>query len=363
MRVHLARHGWALTAVGVVAVVLALSLAQKFLIPVLFSIFLAYTLNPLVSLLERLKLPRVAATSILMGGIVLGFALYINPLILEFNSILLQLPDMAHTVSAELVKGRSTGQATLIQKVRDAATELESATNQAAGNKLDPRGKPGAPEPVFKLRELLVQGSVSLLGFLGQVTMILFLVFFILLSGDMFKRKLVRLTGPSLSDRKITVLILNHINTSIQRYMLMLLVTNCLVGLLSFVAFKIIGLDNAGAWSVTSGLVHVIPYFGTVLVCISTGLAAFLQFGAISSAVLVAGVSLGIAIFVGIFVNTWMTGKIAKMNPVGVFIALLFWGWLWGTWGLLLGIPIVVVIKVVSEHIEGMESIAELLGD
>jgi predicted PurR-regulated permease PerM len=51
------------------------------------------------------------------------------------------------------------------------------------------------------------------------------------------------------------------------------------------------------------------------------------------------------------------------MNPAGVFIALLFWGWLWGTWGLLLGIPIIVLVKVISEHVEGMEAIAELLGD
>jgi predicted PurR-regulated permease PerM len=60
-------------------------------------------------------------------------------------------------------------------------------------------------------------------------------------------------------------------------------------------------------------------------------------------------------------VTTWMTGKIAKMNPAAVFIGLLFWGWLWGVWGLLLGVPIIVVVKVIAEHVEDMEPVAELL--
>ena len=143
----------------------------------------------------------------------------------------------------------------------------------------------------------------------------------------------------------------------------MLLVANSLVGIFSWIAFRIVGLDNAGAWALTSSFLHIIPYFGTVLIAVVTGLAAFMQFNSLSMALMVVGVSLGITTFVGVFVTTWMTGKIAKMNPAGVFIALLFWGWLWGTWGLLLGIPIIVLVKVISEHVEGMETIAELLGD
>jgi predicted PurR-regulated permease PerM len=62
-------------------------------------------------------------------------------------------------------------------------------------------------------------------------------------------------------------------------------------------------------------------------------------------------------------IATYMTGKIAKMNPAAVFVSLLFWGWLWGVWGLLLGVPVVVVLKVVAERVEGMEVLAELLGE
>jgi predicted PurR-regulated permease PerM len=193
--------------------------------------------------------------------------------------------------------------------------------------------------------------------------MVLFLIFFFLLSGDTYKRKLVRLTGPSLSSKKITVQILDDINHSIQRYMFMLLITNVFVALLAWMAFRWIGLDNAGAWAVAAGLLHIIPYLGPGLTATATGMVAFIQFGSFAPALLVSGASLLIALFVGTFVTTWMTGKIARMNSAAVFVSLLFWGWLWGVWGMLLSVPIIVIVKVVSEHVEQLQPVAELLGE
>jgi predicted PurR-regulated permease PerM len=193
--------------------------------------------------------------------------------------------------------------------------------------------------------------------------MVLFLTLFLLLSGDTYKRKLVRLTGPSLSHRKITVHVLDDINESIQRYMLMLLATNLLVALLTWAVLRWIGLENAGAWAVAAGLLHLIPYVGPSVTAIGIGLAAFLQFDALSTASLVAAASLAIATVVGTFVATWMTGRIAKMNTVAVFVSLLFWGWIWGIWGMLLSVPITVILKVIAQRVEQLEPIAELLGD
>ena len=201
------------------------------------------------------------------------------------------------------------------------------------------------------------------LGAVVEVAMVAFLVFFLLLGGDTFKRKLVRLTGPSLSKRKITVTILDDINGSIQKYMLMLLTTNLLVALLSWIAFRWIGLENAGAWAAVAGLLHIVPYLGPGVTAVATGMAAFMQFESFALALLVAGASLAIATVVGTFVTTWMTGRIANMNSAAVFVSLLFWGWLWGVWGMLLSIPIIVIIKVVSQHVEPLHPVAELLGD
>jgi predicted PurR-regulated permease PerM len=101
------------------------------------------------------------------------------------------------------------------------------------------------------------------------------------------------------------------------------------------------------------------PGFTTV----ATRMAAFMQCQSFAMALLVAGASLAIATLVGTLVSAWMTGGIAHLNSAAVFISLLFWGWLWGIWGMLLGIPIIVIVKVVSQRVEQLHPMAKLLGD
>jgi predicted PurR-regulated permease PerM len=359
--VHVRTHGWSLSILVVIALVMALSLAKNFLIPLVFSILFAYTLNPVVGLMERIKIPRVLASALLLMGIMSMVAMNTGSLIAEVDAIVAKVPEVTRKISERLVKS-TYGEPSLMQKVQTAAAEIEKATTQASGGKAETRKSVVNEPPVLRLREWVLLGSLSVMGFVGQVVMVLSLVFFLLVSGDTFKRKLVKLT-PTLANKKITVRILSEINTSIQRYMFMLLVTNILVGMLSWVVFKSIGLENAGAWALMSALLHLIPYFGSVVAAIVTGLAAFMQMNSPTMGLVIAGSSIIVATFVGTFITTWMTGRIAKMNAAAVFIGLLFWGWLWGTWGLLLGIPIIVVIKVISEHVDDLGFVAELLGE
>jgi predicted PurR-regulated permease PerM len=361
-RVQVDARGVALCVIAVVAFLYALQWSQKFLIPVMFSIFISYTLNPVVLWLERMRLPRLIGTTLVMLVLILGAAAATNTLRTEFQSIVEGLPTAAHKISTAVTRAQQ-GKKSAIQQMQEAAAEIEKATSQAAGAKSPPRVAVTPEAPKLRVGDWLWAGWMGAAAFVGETTMVLFLVFFLLLSGDTFKRKLVKLTGPTLTQKKITVHILDDINTSIQNYMFMLLVTNMLLAVLMWGALRWVGLENAGAWAVAAGLVHLVPYFGPLLITIATGVAAFLQFGNASTAFLVAGMSLAIATLVGTFVTTWMTGRIARMNPAAVFISLLFWGWLWGVWGLLLGVPIVVVIKVIAQHIEGLQSVAELLGE
>jgi predicted PurR-regulated permease PerM len=358
-------RGLALGILAVLASVFALSWAQAFLVPLLLGIIISYTLNPLVSWLEAIKLPRVVGTIIVMGSVIGALILGAYSLRGQVQTVIEQLPDAAAKVASGLSRMR-INQIGNMQKMQSAAAEVEKATTQAAGGTAAPR-QPGThvvvDQPAFKLSNFMWGGSIGALGAVGQALMVAFLVFFLLLGGDTFKLKLVRITGPSLSKRKITVQILDDINGSIQKYMLMLLTTNLLVALLCWIAFSWIGLDNAGAWAAAAGLLHVVPYLGPGVTAIATGMAAFVQFESLPMALLVAGASLAIATLVGTFVTTWMTGRIAHMNSAAVFISLLFWGWLWGVWGLLLSIPIIVIVKVVSQHVQQMQPLAELLGE
>ena len=365
VRVPAEARGIALTVIAVIAVAGALDLAQTFFVSLLLGILIAYTLNPLVAYLERIRVPRAAGTLIVMMGVMgaLGFGAY--SLRGQMQTIVEQLPEAARTFSGALAR-LGTDPAGSMRKMQNAAAEVEKATGQAAEDASLPRKSAThvvIDQPGFTLSHLLLAGSRGALGFLGEAVMVLFLAFFLLAGGDTFKRKLVRLAGPSLSNRKITVNILDDINGSVQRYLFMLLVTNALVALLAWVTFRWIGLENAGAWAVAFGVLHVIPYLGPGVAAAATGMAAFMQFGSFSMAFLVGGASLVIATLVGTFVTTWMTGRIAKMNPAAVFMSLLFWGWLWGIWGMLLSIPIVVIVKVVSQHVEQLKPVAELLGE
>jgi predicted PurR-regulated permease PerM len=354
-------RGTAQIILASIATIFALYWAQRFFIPLFLGLILAVTLNPLVRFLERLKIPRFAGATLVMAALLCGMAAATLSLRTQVEGILDQIPDAAAKLSAALRDMAS--QANTMAKVQEAARELEKATDQAANGQTKPQTRVVVQEQKSKLANWLWTGSLGMFGLIGDTVMLLLLVLFLLLSGDTFKRKLMRISGPSLSERKVTVAILDDIDRAIQNYMLTLLVANILLGLLTWVAFRWIGLGNAGAWAVAAGVLHFIPYLGPALTALATGMAAFMQFESLSMAVLVAFSSLAIATMVGVVLVTWMSGKMAKMNTTAVFVALLFWGWLWGVWGLLFAIPIMGMLKVFAERIEDLQPLAELLSE
>ncbi|MDB5917079.1 MAG: family transporter [Massilia sp.] len=364
---HVNARGMAIGIVATVVFVWALQWSEKFLVPLLLGVFIAYTLSPVVQWLERWHIKRAIGATLVTVAILAILAAVLYRVQGEILNVVDELPTITHKVT-KLLTDASDGQPSTIQQMQAAASEIERATANVGSEASRATAKRIAPTAAaagggIKVMDWVLAGSMGLATFVSQATMVVFLVFFLLLAGDTFKRKLVKLTGPSLTRKKVTVHILDDINTSIQAYMFMLLVTNGLLALLMWLALSAIGLENAGAWAIFAGLMHIMPYFGPLLITAATGLVAFMQFEQLRMVLLVAGASLAIATLVGTVVTTWMTGRIARMNPAAVFVSLLFWGWLWGVWGLLLGVPVVVIVKVVAERVEGMEVLAELLGE
>ena len=365
VRLPLDVRSLSLSILAAIAVVFALEWAQAFLISLLLGVLVAYTLNPPVTWLERIRIPRIAASLIVMVTAMGAFALGAYSIRGQMQAVVTQLPEATSKFAAGLSRLR-TSQIGPLLKMQSASTAVEKATSQLT----NPSPVTGQRETRvvidqagFKFGDFLWAGSKGAVSGAGQALMVLFLAFFLLAAGDTFKRKLVRLAGPSLASKKITVRILDDINHSIQKYLSMMLLTNVMVGVLAWAAFAAMDLDNAGAWAVAAGLLHVVPYLGPAVTAVATGMAAFVQFDSFPMALLVCGVSLTIATLIGTFVTTWLTGRIARLNPAAVFISLLFWGWLWGIWGMLLGIPILVIVKVVAQHLEQLQPVAELLGE
>jgi predicted PurR-regulated permease PerM len=356
-------RGLAVALLASLATVFALSWAQTFLVPLLVGVVITYTLSPVVYWLERLRIPRVVGTVLVMSGVAAALALSAYSLRGQVQTIIEQLPVATAKLSTSLVQLQRSQRGNL-QKIQSAAKDVESATTSAVdGSARKPATHVIVDPPKFRLGDFLWKSSLGAIGVAGQAVTVAFLVFFLLLGGDTFKRKLVRLAGPTLSRRKITVKILDDINGAIQKYMLVLVVTNLLVIVLSWLVLHVVGLDNAGAWSVAAGVLHIVPYLGPAVAAGAIAVAAFVQFDSAAMAFAAGGASLAIATLVGIVVTTWMTGRIARMNAAAVFISLLFWGWLWGIWGMLLSIPIIVITKAVAQHIEPLHPLAELLGE
>ncbi len=354
----LGRASKALIVLATLASLYALHVATAFIVPVVLAIILAYLLDPLVALLHRRRIHRaIAATLVLLGLLALGLSCaYL--LQGQVSSIVDRLPEIASKLSRS-VGALMSGDDSVVQKVRRAATIL-SGTGQPP----TPRGAPVVVERAAdNFSNMVWAGWVSAFALMAQSVVVLFLTWFLLLAGDMFKRKFIKMAGKTLSQKKINVHMLDEINRQVQRYMVMLLVTNASLGFCIYLLLKYLSIDNAGTWGLVAAVLHLVPYFGSLVVAVCLGVAGFMQAGTLAVAGAAAGGSMVIATLIGNGMTTWMTGRLARMNAVAVFVSLLLFTWLWGTWGMLLAIPLAVIAKVVADHVEGLEVLAEFLGE
>jgi predicted PurR-regulated permease PerM len=217
--------------------------------------------------------------------------------------------------------------------------------------------------PRFDVKDYLWTGTLGLVTLMGQTAMVVFITYFVLAAGDSFRRKLARIAGPTFSKRKITVQALKEITQQIRRYLLVQVLTSVLVGVATGFAFAWIGLQHSVAWGVAAGVLNLIPYLGALVLTAAAAMTGLMQFDSLDQAALVGGTSFAIHIVSGYMVTPWLTSRASRMSPVVVFVSVLAWGWLWGMWGLLLGIPILMVVKAVCDRVEDLKPIGELLGD
>jgi predicted PurR-regulated permease PerM len=352
----------ALVVLTVLAVMATLKWASAFFIPVMVGFMFSYALSPVVDALERWRIPRALSGAVLILGLLGGAGASIWAFSDDANQLVSSLPEAAKKLRDSL--RHSSRSENTLGTVQKAAAHLEQAAQDASTATPAPRGvqRVVVEKPAFNIRDHLWSGTVGLASLIGQVVVVTFLTYFMLLSGDTFRRKLVKLAGPTLTHKKITVQALDEITGQIQRYLLVQLVASIVVGVTTGLAFWALGLKHAAVWGFAAGVLNLIPYIGSVLVTGAAGTVAFLQFGEIQMALVVAGVSLLINTIEGNLIVPWLTSKASRMNPVAVFVGVLAWGWLWGVWGLLLGIPIMMVVKAICDRVDDLKPVGELLG-
>jgi predicted PurR-regulated permease PerM len=365
------RIGVAVGVLAVISLVAALYLARAFVVPLLIGILLSYSLSPMVEWLKAIRVPRPVAAALVLAVLVGGTSWVATSLSDDAAAMIEKLPEAARKLRQKLSAERTSGP-TALQNMQEAAKELEGATAEAAGDKTGAAGGRKGPaaraaaaretEPTAWLRDFMLAQSTLAVTVLAQAPIVVLLTYFLLASGGHFRRKLVQFVGPSLSRKKDAVRILDGIDEQVQRYLFAMLVSNALLGVATWLAFEAMGMEQAGVWGVAAGLLHFIPYLGPAAVAFASGVAAFLQFGTPYYALAVAGVSLLVAGAIGFVFMTWLQSRFARVNAAVLFIALLFFGWLWGIWGLLLGAPLLAIVKVICDRVESLKPAGELLG-
>jgi predicted PurR-regulated permease PerM len=355
----------ALVVLSVLAVVFTLHWAKAVFVPLMLSLLLTYALEPLVGLLERWKISRWIGAAVILLGLGGGVGWTGYSLSGSATELLDSLPVAAQKLRLALRADGRTSNPGALDTVQKAAQQLEQAADENSAKVASRRGVARViiERPPFNVRDYLWSGTVGLIGAAGQLTLVAFLTYFALGSGDTFRRKLVKITGPGLQKKRITVHVLDDITKQIERYLLVQILTSAVVGIATGLAFWAVGLENAAVWGILAGVTNLIPYIGSVIMMAAAGLVAFLQFNSIQMALVIGGASLLIHTLVGNLLVPWLTSRTSRMNPVAVFVGVIFWGWLWGIWGLLLGIPIMMVVKAVCDRVEDLQPIGELLGD
>ncbi|WP_422018477.1 AI-2E family transporter [Roseateles sp.] len=367
-----------LAVIATVLCLYALQWAKDVMAPIFSGVIVSYALNPLVARLQRLRVPRAVGATGVLCLLVGMLAWGASALGSQVDALIDTVPAVTQRVRE--ISQRIAGKESTIERVRLAADDLTAAagvatspsapastgTPRAAPPRSVARAPAYAPAPAtdhaIDVRAYLLSGTLGAMSFLGKLSIVFLVALFILASGSSFRRKVVKLAGKSFSQKKVTVSTLDDITEQIQRYLLVQVGVSVVVGVCTWLAFLVLGLSNAGAWGLAAGVTNLVPYLGAVVLSGAAAIVALVQFGTLDMAFAAGALSMGIHAVAGNLLTPWWTGRASKMSPVAVFIAVLVFGWLWGVWGLLLGVPILLVVKSVCDHVEDLKSLGELLG-
>jgi predicted PurR-regulated permease PerM len=352
-----------IAVLAAVALVLLLKDAREVFIPLVLSTLLFYALDPIVDRLQTLRVPRAFGAAVVLLTVVGAGGWTVYAVRDEAIAVVEDLPRAARNLRTALRTIHGAPEST-IDKLQRAATEIDRTRAEAMPPPSTPRGvlRVQVEQPALRVTEVLWWGSVGMVSVVSESLMVLLLAYFLLLADDLFKRKLVANFGDTLSRRRITTQILDRISAQIGRFLLVQLTTSSLVAVATGVALWALGVRQAAFWGVASGVLNSIPYLGPLAVTVGLATIAFMQFGTLPMTLVVAGTALLITTLEGWLLTPGLMGRAARMNQVAVFAGLIFWSWLWGFWGVVLAVPMMMVVKAICDHVDDLKPFGDFLG-
>jgi predicted PurR-regulated permease PerM len=341
----------ALWIVAVVATVFFLRAATTLLIPIALAVLISYALAPVVSWLERHRVPRLAGAGLVLLLILGACGGGAHALRDDARELAVTLPTAIQRAREQVLSRLGFDTKALQQATNALGTDAQASGRTEPGQDADRSGQTSGS---------LVQRAVgAMFSLAGHLIVIFFLVYFLLISGQHVRNRVIEIAGRE--RRQLASTIIDDINAQIQRYLLVLLVTAIVVGLATWAVLAWIGVGHAATWGILAGVFNSIPYFGPVIVSGGLFLVGIVQGGGVTQAFQMSGVAILITSLEGWLLTPALMGRAERMSALVVFLGVLLWTWIWGPWGTVLAVPMLVIVKSVADHVEPLRPIGRLM--
>ena len=322
---------------AILATLYTLYLAKTILLPIVVAAFIALFSNPLVSRLECCRISRSVGSVLVLVTIILAVSsialLFTNPAQQWWQ----KLPEIANTMSDSL------GEATESLKGEEKDYVLSSISREEDASNTGEEIRNTTFLAVFK------SFASATPVILTQILATIFLVYFFLVYGQLLLLRIIQ-ARSSFEDKRITVELVNTMQGELSSYISTITLVNIGLGLTVGIVFYFFGVKDPFLWGALAGVLNFAPYIGPMVSAVAFALVSYLQFGDLKFVVLIPSVYLGINLIESQFLTPTLLGRTLDLNPLVVFVWLLLWGWLWGGFGMLVGLPLLVCLSIYLER-------------
>ena len=337
----------AIRGLFIIASFYTLYFARALILPLVLAFLLTFLLRPVVRALKKWRIPEWAGSALILL-VLLSVATYGSiKLSKPAAEWMEKVPESLSKVDLKIGFLRKP-----LETVNRTAEELKKLARLGDEKKIEVEIKRPA------LADTVLTGTQE---FLAKASVMFILLYFLLASGDLFLSKTVKVF-PGLDRKKEIVKITRAVEQQVSRYLFTVMVINIFMGITLGLGMYLIGMPNPVLWGVMAGLLVFLPYLGPLTGIAVVTLVAFLTFDSLARALLAPAIYFALETIQGQIVTPMVLGLRLALNPVAIFVWLIFWGWMWGIAGVLLAVPMLTVFKILCDHIRPLAPVGEFLG-
>lgn len=338
---------WAVVGLFLIVAFGAIAAARDFLMPATLALLLFFVFTPFRRTMQRYGVPQWGSAAIVITGLTALVVGFFVMLLGPTADLIASAPSFAYRIS---VKMRD------LSGPLQALQDLTARIDALAG--VDPNAKAA---PVADSSHMLMSVAESAPQYLTQMIFVLLLLFFMMASGDLLYLKIVQ-SFPNLASKRRAYAALRAIENSLGSYLSTITAINAGLGCAIGLAMWAWGMPVPGFFGVLAFTLNFVPYFGVVAGAIGATIVALVSLDGFLAPLLVGATYVGISAIEGQFITPTLVSRRLAMNTVVVFLAVALWAWLWSVMGMIVAVPLLVVMRVLCDHIPGLERLGNFLG-